>query len=255
MGPTRRRQPTWAAGRSLDLQCEKGRLEPIVRERALQRRPRDRRSVLPHPSRGARAPRHTPSRYYSRNRAGRRNPSAGPHPGVAQRTERMVLVAREHAGGDVAGRTDLEHDPALGELGDQGGILDRADPVRDARDRQRERLRGPTPRPRARRRGRCSRGRNLRRSRRPRANGPGGKPASSPASWKPTTYGWRSSASRRASASADSTPWLRTAAARIRASIPWSRRASSIPAAIPPKCSASVSPTASAWPGEAISST
>ena len=46
-----------------------------------------------------------------------------------------------------------------------------------------------------------------------------------------------------------------TAAARIRPSIPWSRRASSIPAAMPPKCSASVSPTESAWPGEAISST
>ena len=29
-------------------------------------------------------------------------------------------------------------DSALGELGDQGGILDRSDPVRDARDRQRE---------------------------------------------------------------------------------------------------------------------
>src|SRR5690349_6759246 len=49
-----------------------------------------------------------------------------PHPGVSQRTERVVVVARVHAGGHVGARAGLEHDAALGDLRDQRGVLDRA---------------------------------------------------------------------------------------------------------------------------------
>src|SRR5918992_62849 len=56
------------------------------------------------------------------------------HPGGPERTERMVLVARVEAERDVRRWTDLEHDAALGERADQGGVLDRAHPVRHARD-------------------------------------------------------------------------------------------------------------------------
>ena len=66
-----------------------------------------------------------------------------------------------------------------------------------------------------------------------RANRLAGQAASSPTRLKPTTYGWRSSAWRRAIASAASTPKLRTAAITIRASIPCASRASSMPWAMP----------------------
>src|SRR3954464_537805 len=36
-----------------------------------------------------------------------------PNPSFTKRTERVVLVGRDDAGRDVAGRAHLEHDPAL----------------------------------------------------------------------------------------------------------------------------------------------
>src|SRR3954470_7023087 len=62
-----------------------------------------------------------------------------PHAGVAQRRERMRLEAREHAEDDVAGRAALEDDPALGDLGDEPGVLDRPHAVPEPGDRQVER--------------------------------------------------------------------------------------------------------------------
>jgi hypothetical protein len=87
------------------------------------------------------------------------------------------------------------------------------------------------------------------------ANGAGGKPASSPAMLKPTTYGWGIAAASRAVRSAASTPKLRTTETRTRPSIPWASRASSIPRKMPSRCSASVRPTARAWSGDEMSST
>ena len=62
-----------------------------------------------------------------------------PHAGVGELAQRVLLVGREDAEHDVAGRTALERDPALRELVDERRILDRAHPVADARDRQLER--------------------------------------------------------------------------------------------------------------------
>src|SRR3954454_713386 len=60
-------------------------------------------------------------------------------PGVAQRRQRMGLVAGEDAEDDVARRAALEHDAALGELGHERRVLDRPHAVADPGDRQRER--------------------------------------------------------------------------------------------------------------------
>src|SRR4051794_5723093 len=60
-------------------------------------------------------------------------------PRVAQRRQRMGLVAGEDAEDDVARRAALEHDAALGELGHERRVLDRPHAVADPGDRQRER--------------------------------------------------------------------------------------------------------------------
>ena len=119
------------------------------------------------------------------------------------------------------------------ELGHERRVLDRAHAVADARDRAARAPRARSPRRPTRRRAPCSRGPRRRRSRRPaRRARAGSRPRRRPA--EADDVGVR--AARRCARrprSPRSTPKLRTADMRMRASMPWSRRASSIPAASP----------------------
>ena len=221
--------PTKSGGSLLGLpvvrwicNCEKGTSEPIVRERALQRRPRhlDQFSLI----HAEALTRHGIFRADTTAEIGRVVGSeAGPHPGgrAAHRADGPRSSRTRPVATLLVGQTSRIVPRSASSATRAGSSI--------ARTPCAIRVTGSASAPRTDSAPACSPAWTLQPSPESaaisyaRANGPGGKPASSPASWKPTTYGWRSSASRRASASADSTPWLRTAAARIRASIPWSR--------------------------------
>src|SRR4029078_2941497 len=61
-----------------------------------------------------------------------------PHSRLPKPRQRVLLVGRVDAEHDVARGAALEERAALGELGDQLPLLDRAHPVRDPGDRQLE---------------------------------------------------------------------------------------------------------------------
>ena len=176
---------------------------------------------------------------------GSSEPSVTRTPASRRTGKRVLLVAGEDARGRRwTSGTPRARSAALGELGDERRVLDRAHAVADPRDAAARARRAPSPAPaHSPAWTRAARGPRRPRSRRPRRRArAGSRPRRRPARSRR-----RRGAAAPAVCSAISIGAARRrscarATLRMRASMPWSRRASSIPAAMPAQCSSSVEP-------------